>query len=114
MAQQHNKLTHRFWADRKEKLSISGASITTDWFVLLGGLLVLLAALLVSSWLLFRGITTTTSLDATVDATLRTNVNEAQLNRVVERFGTRAEQFKQLSNGFLFSEVGNVPFDDTQ
>lgn len=128
---QHDKQTHRFWADRKEKLSVSGVSVAADWFILLGFLVFLLAALLVSSWLLFRDVSSSSSLDASVDAALRTNVNEAQLDRVVERFGVRKEQFTNLSDGFTFSATVQplsasatstpeqapaveVPFDDTR
>lgn len=99
------KIAHRFWADRKEKLSISGVSVATDWFSLLGFLVLLLVVLLVSSWLLFRDVSSASLLDATVDATQRTHVNEAQLSRVVERFTVKQEQFRELSNNFTFTSV---------
>lgn len=113
---QQNKQAHRFWADRKEKLSLSGVSVATDWFSLLGFLVVLLTLLLVFSWLLFREVSSVSSLDATVDAAQRTHVNEAQLTRVVDRFTTRTEQFKQLSGNFTFTAGAPTvdSFDDTQ
>ncbi len=95
----------RYMADKKEKLPVTGISITADWTFLLVFFAVVFAGLLLWSWSLFRTVSETSYLKDTTQISARTNVNEAQLDRVTKRFESRRERFEALSGGFVFTGV---------
>jgi hypothetical protein len=95
----------RYMADRKEKLPVTGISMTADWSFLLGFFAVVFAGLLLWSWSMFRTVSETSYLKDTVQTSARTNVNEEQLDRVTKRFESRRDRFETLSGGFVFEGV---------
>ncbi|MEY2641245.1 MAG: hypothetical protein RL150_638 [Candidatus Parcubacteria bacterium] len=106
-ASQTTVRTKRFWADRNEQLSLSGLSIRGDWFLLVAASFLLLATLLVLSWLSYRALSKATILNAEARTATRAHVNEEQLSRVTEQYRVRTERFAEITNGFVLT--GTVP-----
>ena len=104
MKKPHTKKgTTRFWADKEEKISLSGFSVGTDWMLLVGLFTLLFAGLLFWSWSTYRNVVEESYLKDSVQAESRTRVNEEQLNRVLSNFEERRSRFEDLSGGFTFT-----------
>lgn len=98
----------RFWADRHEQLSLTGFSVRADWFVLIAVAVVVLILLFLLSWSTYRTTSDTSVLNTEVRRGARTTVNEEQLTRVTDVYRARAQQFAEITNGFVLTDAPSM------